>query len=58
MEICIQDKLGMPFEKFPDEDIRKKAFRVISNDGDYEGFFLMGTQYKFVMKKGMDLQMK
>lgn len=53
-----QDKLGMPFEKFPDGDIRKKAFRVISNDGDYEGFFLMGTQYKFDYEKGMDLQMK
>jgi hypothetical protein len=47
-----QDKLGMPFEKFPDGDIRKKAFRVISNDGDYEGFFLMGTQYKFDYEKG------
>lgn len=47
-----QDKLGMPFEKFPDEDIRKKAFRVISNDGYYEGFFLMGTQYKFDYEKG------
>ena len=30
----------------------KKAFRVISNDGDYEGFFLMGTQYKFDYEKG------
>ena len=53
-----QDKLGMPFEKFPDGDIRKKAFRVISNDGDYEGFFLMELNINLIMKKGMDLQMK
>lgn len=46
------DKLGMPFEKFPNEDVRKKPFRVISSDGDYEGFFLMGTQYEFDYEKG------
>ncbi|RHJ88938.1 RagB/SusD family nutrient uptake outer membrane protein [Parabacteroides bouchesdurhonensis] len=46
------DKLGMPFEKFPNEDIRKKPFRVTSADGDYEGFFLMGQQYMFDYDKG------
>ena len=52
MEILYQDKLGMPFEKFPDGDIRKKALELFQNDGDYEGFFLMGTQYKFDYEKG------
>lgn len=46
------DKLGMPFEKFPTEDIRKKPFRVTSKEGDYEGFFIMGKQYKFNYDKG------
>ncbi len=46
------NKLGMPFEKYPDGDIRKQPFRVTSVDGDYEGFFLMGTQYHFDYEKG------
>jgi hypothetical protein len=46
------DKLGMTFEKFPDEDIRKQPFRITSVNGDYEGFFLIGTQYHFDYEKG------
>ncbi len=45
-------KLGMPFEKFPDGDVRKQPFHVTSPAGDYEGFFLMGPQYYFDQEKG------
>lgn len=45
-------KLGMTYEKFPDGDFRKRPFQVTSIDGDYDGFFLMGTQYHFDYEKG------
>jgi len=45
-------KLGMPYEKFPQGDVRREPFRITSSDGDYEGFFLMGEQYKFDYEKG------
>lgn len=44
--------LGMPYEKFLEGDFRRKPFQVTSVDGDYEGFFLMGTQYHFDYEKG------
>jgi len=45
-------KLGMPYEKFPQGDVRREPFRITSSEGDYEGFFLMGEQYKFDYEKG------
>src|SRR5690606_13445467 len=38
-------KLGMPYETFSDDDLRKQPFRTTSANGDYEGFFLIGQQY-------------
>lgn len=43
---------GMPYERFSDDDYRKQPFRVTSANGDYEGFFLIGTQYEFDKTKG------
>lgn len=45
-------KLGIPFEKFPDGDFRKSEFRITSASGDYEGLFLMETQFHFDYDKG------
>ena len=42
----------MPFEKFPDEDIRKKVLELFQMMDIMRGFFLMGTQYKFDYEKG------
>ncbi len=39
--------LGNPYEKFPDGDKRKVPFRMKQGGGDYEGFFLIGQQFKF-----------
>ncbi|MCD8177784.1 MAG: RagB/SusD family nutrient uptake outer membrane protein [Tannerellaceae bacterium] len=38
--------LGKPFSKYPDTDIRKKEFSVVS-PGTYEGLFLYGPQYQY-----------
>jgi len=44
--------LGNPFEKYPDVDKRKTPFKMKTGGADYDGFFLMGTQYKFDTSKG------
>lgn len=36
-------KLGSPYEKFEDEDLRKKPFKYFGS-GQYEGMFLVGEQ--------------
>ena len=38
--------LGRTFAKFPDTDLRKKHFKVLSQD-TYEGLFLFGPQYVY-----------
>ena len=40
-----QWKLGSPFEKFDNADLRKKPYRYLGN-GSYEGMFLVGAQLK------------
>lgn len=45
-------KLGMPYETFSDDDLRKQPFRTTSANGDYEGFFLIGQQYYFNSAQG------
>ncbi|MGM0531438.1 MAG: RagB/SusD family nutrient uptake outer membrane protein [Bacteroidota bacterium] len=45
-------ELGKPYEKFSDDDKRKQPFVTTSEDGDYEGFFLVGPQYEFDDSKG------
>lgn len=47
-----KDKLGMPFEKFPDGDFRKQQFTLIDANCNYEGFFLIGQQYELDKEKG------
>lgn len=48
----IPSKLGTPYEKYADCDYRKQPFSITSADGGYEGFFMIGTQYKFDYGKG------
>src|SRR5690554_51690 len=36
-------RLGSPYEKFEDTDLRKKPFKYLGN-GNYEGMFLVGNQ--------------
>ena len=43
-------KLGKPYEKFSNNDFRKQAFHTTVTG--YEGFFLIGQQYKFDTEKG------
>ncbi len=45
-------KLGKPYEKYADGDLRKQQFVTTSTDGDYEGFFLIGEQHKFNAEQG------
>jgi starch-binding outer membrane protein, SusD/RagB family len=45
-------QLGKPFEKYPDDDKRKQPFTTTSANGDYEGFFMVGQQYKFNYNQG------
>ena len=45
-------QLGTPYEKYADCDYRKQPFQITSANGDYEGFFMIGTQYKFDYTKG------
>lgn len=42
-EIYTEFKLGNPFEKFEDGDLRKKPY-VYKGGGNYEGMFLVGRQ--------------
>jgi hypothetical protein len=44
--------LGMPYERYADVDKRKQPFRTTGTGGQYEGFFLIGTQYEFDRTKG------
>lgn len=37
------DKLGRPYSKFSDQDLRKKPYRYMGNE-KYEGMFLVGQQ--------------
>ena len=37
------DKLGRPYSKFSDQDLRKKPYRYMGNE-KYEGMFLVGEQ--------------
>lgn len=45
-------KLGTPYEKYADCDYRKQPFQITGANGEYEGFFMIGTQYKFDYTKG------
>ncbi len=45
-------KLGMPYERYPDDDYRKQPFHTTGTGGKYEGFFLIGTQYEFNKEQG------
>ena len=42
-EIYSEFNLGKPYEKFHDEDLRKKQY-LYEGGGDYEGMFLVGEQ--------------
>lgn len=44
-------KLGKPYEKFSNDDLRKQPFRT-NPDGSYDGFFLIGQQYMYDSDKG------
>ncbi len=44
--------LGKPYEQYSDDDKRKQPFHTTSKDGQYEGFFLVGTMYEFDKAKG------
>lgn len=48
----LNDKLGAPYERYPNDDFRKKPFRTTGRGGQYEGFFLIGTQYHFNTDQG------
>lgn len=41
------DKLGAPFDRFNDYDIRKQPF-TSDAAGNYQGMFLMGAQYNYI----------
>jgi starch-binding outer membrane protein, SusD/RagB family len=45
-------KLGMPYERYSNDDFRKKPFKTTAKDGSYEGFFLIGQQYEFNYANG------
>ncbi|HYG38969.1 MAG TPA: RagB/SusD family nutrient uptake outer membrane protein [Cytophagales bacterium] len=45
-------KLGMPYERFSDDDKRKQPFRTTGTGGEYEGFFLIGQMYEFNYANG------
>lgn len=45
-------KLGMPYERFSDDDKRKQPFRTTGQGGEYEGFFLIGQMYEFDYTNG------
>ncbi len=45
-------KLGMPYERYSNDDKRKQPFKTTAAGGEYEGFFLIGTQYEFNKTKG------
>lgn len=45
-------ELGTPYEKYADCDYRKQPFRITGANGEYEGFFMVGTQYRFDYAKG------
>lgn len=45
-------KLGTPYEKYADCDYRKQPFKITSATGGYEGFFMIGKQFKFDYSKG------
>lgn len=45
-------ELGMPYERYSDDDKRKQPFKTTATGGQYEGFFLIGTQYEFDKTKG------
>lgn len=40
-------KLGMPYERYSNDDKRKQPFKTTAKGGAYEGFFLIGQQYAF-----------
>lgn len=44
--------LGMPYERYANADYRKQPFHTTGTGGQYEGFFLIGTQYEFDKTKG------
>ncbi|WP_459188440.1 RagB/SusD family nutrient uptake outer membrane protein [Parabacteroides sp. APC149_11_2_Y6] len=45
-------KLGTPYEKYADCDYRKQPFKITTANGGYEGFFMIGKQFKFDYSKG------
>ncbi len=44
--------LGKPYEKYADEDFRKRNFTVTDKNGNYEGFFLVGPQFEYNLEVG------
>ncbi len=45
-------ELGMPYESYSDDDLRKQPFVTTSPNGNYEGFFLIGQQHAFNYDQG------
>ncbi len=46
------DDLGMPYERYSDDDFRKQPFKTTGTGVSYEGFFLIGQQYEFNYAQG------
>lgn len=46
------DKLGMPYERYSNDDYRKQPFKTTGKGASYEGFFLKGQQYEFNYSQG------
>ena len=44
--------LGMPYERYSDDDMRKQPFKTTAKGGEYQGFFLIGQQYEFNTANG------
>ncbi|MEX6685889.1 RagB/SusD family nutrient uptake outer membrane protein [Danxiaibacter flavus] len=45
-------KLGMPYERYSEDDKRKQPFKTTAKGDSYDGFFLIGQQYAFDSAKG------
>lgn len=45
-------KLGMPYERYSNNDKRKQPFKTTDKGGKYDGFFLVGQQYGFNYGQG------
>ncbi|WP_423148889.1 RagB/SusD family nutrient uptake outer membrane protein [Rubrolithibacter danxiaensis] len=45
-------KLGMPYERYSNDDKRKQPFKTTGKGVQYDGFFLVGPQYEFNKAQG------